>query len=145
MRNVFGDVLYTDGRRGCMADFSTLSYTVFGTRKVERWIRWFLRSSHPGRERHTSSIQVTFRALKKFFFTNPTEFSIGPLLSGSAFNKRPSYELDFIIEEPLVTYLQKKFHTALIRLNGENRPALTAIYSFGLYLLFKGFTRNNIL
>ena len=32
-------------------------------------------------------------------------------------NKRPSYELDFIIEEPLMTYLQKKFHTAAIVLN----------------------------
>ena len=28
-------------------------------------------------------------------------------------NKRPSYDLDFIIEEPLIfTYLQKNFHTA---------------------------------
>ena len=26
-----------------------------------------------------------FLALKKLFFTNPTEFSMGPLLSGSAF------------------------------------------------------------
>ena len=32
-------------------------------------------------------------------------------------NKRPSYELDFIIEEPLMTYLQKKFQTA-------NQPCL---------------------
>ena len=30
-------------------------------------------------------------------------------------NQRPSYELDFIIEEPLMTYLQKKFHIALCR------------------------------
>ena len=32
-------------------------------------------------------------------------------------NKRPSYDLDFIIEEPLIfTYLQKNFHTAVRQL-----------------------------
>ena len=34
-------------------------------------------------------------------------------------NKRPSYKLDFIIEEPLMTYLQKKFHTAMELLNNN--------------------------
>ena len=36
-------------------------------------------------------------------------------------NKRPSYELDFIIEEPLMTYLQKKFHIAVDAL-GKPQP-----------------------
>ena len=41
-------------------------------------------------------------------------------------NKRPSYDLDFIIEEPLMTYLQKKFHIAhipfLLRLSQIMEP-----------------------
>ena len=41
---------------------------------------------------------MIFRALKKFFFTNSTEFSIGPLLSGSAFIAHPEPDALFCIE-----------------------------------------------
>lgn len=43
-------------------------------------------------------------------------------------NKRSSYELNFIIEEPLVTYLQKKFHTALFFIDASAGRTMSPVY-----------------
>ena len=69
------------------------------------------------------SILDIFSSLNIVFFeklTNDISFSFCHFNSVNRFllfchNKRPSYELDFIIEEPLMTYLQKKFHIALFK------------------------------
>jgi len=76
---------------GLSEPFSMSRKTACGMRSVVLWIRAFLRSSQPGSDRQTSSIQVILRALKKFFFTKPTEFSIGypTVLLIRMFCKRP--------------------------------------------------------
>ena len=72
---LFGELSYTEGSIGLRAFCSISRNTADGMCSVVLWMRLFFLCSQPGRERHTSSIHVIFLALKKFFLTNPTEFS----------------------------------------------------------------------